>query len=154
MVCQSTPNPNIKAGIPKARTTGNRGSCWWGIVHGGIFFVVGVIQASANAFSVNLSSTINQGTGGRISRFANCDFFFKSFPKRRRASGWSTRSPCESVRLVAGVRFELTTFGLCAGTNTHGPLILCDLALVLWFRLLSQVFPTKRARHSVACPVQ
>jgi integrase len=35
-----------------------------------------------------------------------------SFPKRRRASYWRFGSPCESVRLVAGVRFELTTFGL------------------------------------------
>src|SRR5208282_3601655 len=35
-----------------------------------------------------------------------------SFPKRRRASYWRFGSPCESGRLVAGVRFELTTFGL------------------------------------------
>jgi len=36
----------------------------------------------------------------------------KSFPKRRRACYWSFASPLDSIELVAGVRFELTTFGL------------------------------------------
>ena len=40
------------------------------------------------------------------------DFFPKSFPERRRACYWSFASPLVSIELVAGVRFELTTFGL------------------------------------------
>jgi hypothetical protein len=35
-----------------------------------------------------------------------------SFPKRRRACWEQPTSTCKSVELVAGVRFELTTFGL------------------------------------------
>jgi hypothetical protein len=31
---------------------------------------------------------------------------------KRKASDWSIGSLCESIQLVAGVRFELTTFGL------------------------------------------
>ena len=35
-----------------------------------------------------------------------------SFPKRRRASGGTSGSSCESISLVAGVGFEPTTSGL------------------------------------------
>jgi Phage integrase family len=40
------------------------------------------------------------------------DFFPKSFPKRKRACREHPTSPLVSIQLVAGVRFELTTFGL------------------------------------------
>jgi hypothetical protein len=44
--------------------------------------------------------------------------------------------------MVAGGRFELTTFGLWAHTRAYGPLILCDLILFLELGVLSQIFPS------------
>jgi hypothetical protein len=41
------------------------------------------------------------------------DFFPNPYPKKEEGlSAPHAESPCESVKLVAGVRFELTTFGL------------------------------------------